>query len=349
MSAPLKDIPVSLDVPLDADGFCTTFDRTQVDEIRCFFDEFGFVVVHEVVTPEQCVATFDEFWEQHRLIGVDRERPDTWDILWEKPVAKRFSFAGIIGLWSDVSSVRQLQNRQCPEVYDAFATVLRERCLIVDHDRMGVMRPTVAVPYASGPVDRPEWRTRANWLHLDCNPHAARKGEGYVSVGSFVQKGDDRDVVDFTQTLLVQGLISLTDARETDGGFHCVPGSHRFSMEWVMEHSPLQSRDNIQVSEDDPLQSMVRAVPLRQGSLLVWNQLLFHGNHPNQSSRFRAVQYIRMLPVGTPFQPLVGLEGCDLPKEFRVSPLGKNLFGFEDWGDRQPPQAVEESGTRNTT
>jgi hypothetical protein len=320
-------------VPLEVDGFCISFLANESQQVHDFFNEYGFVVLRNVLTQEQCDATLDEFWEQHRAAGVDKDLPETWNHLWDTPTAERFSFAGIIGLMPDIKSQQQLENRQNLSVYDAFTAVLGDERLIVDHDRLGVMRPTVAVPGADGPVDHPDWRTRARWLHLDCNPHSAGTGKGYASIGSFRHNGDP---VDFTQTLLTQGLLTLTDASEKDGGFHCVPGGHRFAMEWAGIASQYRrtycTKDNIQVAEDDPLQSMVHPVPLRRGCLLVWNSLLFHGNRPNHSSRFRVVQYIRMLPFGTPYCPL--LDATDqhlLPNDFCISSLGKKLFGFTEW------------------
>eukprot|EP00928_Gymnodinium_smaydae_P039643 TRINITY_DN27037_c0_g1_i1.p1 TRINITY_DN27037_c0_g1~~TRINITY_DN27037_c0_g1_i1.p1 ORF type:complete len:409 (-),score=47.01 TRINITY_DN27037_c0_g1_i1:536-1735(-) len=316
-------------VPLDEDGFCASFLASEEKNIKAFFDHFGFVVVREVLTREQCDGTVAEFWDRHRALGAEQYRPDTWDQLWSAPCAKRFSFAGIIGLWSDMESLQQLENRQCSGVYDAFRSILGESSLIVDYDRLGVMRPTVAVPFESGPVDRPEWRTKSNWLHLDCNPHSAGEGKGYASIGSFRHTGDH---VDFTKSLLTQGLLSLTDAREADGGFHCVPCGHRLALDWARSHESCGTRDNIQVPDDDILQSMVHPVPLRKGSLLVWNSLLFHGNRPNNSSRFRVVQYLRMFPADMPYQPLLGESDRHLlPETFVVSPLGEKLFGFAKW------------------
>merc|ERR1712232_469245 len=112
--------------------------------------------------------------------------------------------------------------------------------LIVNHDRLGIMRPTVSVPYATGPKDCPKWRTRANWLHLDCNPHSAGDGNGYADIEGVIDSGS---ATDFTQALLVQGLLSLTDARVEDGGFHCVPGGHRIALEWSKLHQDLSTKD----------------------------------------------------------------------------------------------------------
>ncbi len=158
----------------------------------------------------------------------------------------------------------QLENRQNPKVFEAFSTVLQSPRLFADHDRLGMMRPTIGININGyvHPTTVPsfmcccvrstnmwcfvtltlfslslslsvcvcvlkkkkrevremaEWRTRANWLHLDCNPSA-----GYASIGGFK---DNFEPIDFDKSIIIQALITLSDARIEDGGFHCVPGT----------------------------------------------------------------------------------------------------------------------------
>lgn len=183
------------------------------------------------------------------------------------------------------------------------------------------MRPTVG----PGGVDKDEWRTLGRWLHLDCNPCT-----GLASIGGFANDGS---LIDFSTTLIIQGLLTLTDARVEDGGFHCVPGSHKFSQKWAEAHQSCATRQSMKVPESDELHRHVQKVPIRRGCLLVWTSLLFHGNHPNRSDRFRAVQYIRQISPGlTPYGPLVA-DIEEYPPEARVAmtDLGKKLFGIVPW------------------
>lgn len=70
---------------------------------------------------------------------------------------------------------------------------------------------------------------------------------------------------------------------------------------------------------------------MKKGSLLVWNSLLLHANYPNNSSNFRAVQYIRMLPISNGlYQPLFP-NLTTYPDGFYPSKLGQKLFGMENW------------------
>jgi ectoine hydroxylase-related dioxygenase (phytanoyl-CoA dioxygenase family) len=151
---------------------------------------------------------------------------------------------------------------------------------------MGVLRPT----FRNG-VEVPEWRTVDKWLHLDCNPLTNR-----ISVASV---GNAHANHDQTKQWLPQGLIALTDAREQDGGFWCVPGSHRIAHEWARAHNAQEKRgSSLLVDADDPMRQFIQKITVRAGTLLVWNNLTFHANHPNRSDRWRVVQYCRMYPVG---------------------------------------------------
>ena len=118
-----------------------------------------------------------------------------------------------------------------------------------------------------------------------------------------------------------------------------MPGSHRFTLEWAgLPASQREASDrNMTVPEADPLQTAVQQIPIRAGCLLCWNSLLLHGNHPNQSERFRAVQYIRMLPVDGehPYSPLAPDSAALYNKEFRPTELGARLFGFSPWSEAE--------------
>jgi len=176
-------------------------------------------------------------------------------------------------------------------------------------------------------VDKIEWKTIENWIHLDCNPLT-----GLCSLAGFEY---ERKKIDLENSLVVQGLITLTDAKEEDGGFHCVPGFHKYTKLWVesLKSSSVGS-ENVQVSQDDKLiHDNIQKIPMRQGSVLIWNTLLLHGNYPNNSPNFRAVQYCRMA-AHSYFRPLITDPDCY--GDIEVSPLGKKLFGLEEWVDVEP-------------
>jgi len=325
-------------IPKTDDGYVQSFDLSDPIGAQLFFDTYGFVVIHNVLSDTDISATLDEFWSKPNLV---KDNPDTWEKFFKY---QQFGRMGIVGNYSDIDSVSQLGNRQNERVYDAFRIVLQNDKLWVDHDRLGVMRPTKGIIYPGQeePQEKPGWRTLENWLHLDCNPLA-----GYASIGSFQ---DNKKDIDFTKTLIIQGLLTLTDAKEENGGFHCVPGAHKHIRTWARNPEIYKSSSNIQVPKEDPLHEKIQKIPIRKGCLLAWTSLLPHGNHPNLSSDWRAVQYIRMMPTrGTPYFPLFP-DLLNYPKNLCVSELGKKLFGLRSWDKDeivtgQESETGQESGT----
>lgn len=307
-------------VPLDSDGYAPSFLASESEALQAFFQKYGFVAVRDALSPEACEATLNEFYQRAAKFGLDRTNVKSWATFWE---TQRFGRFGIVGNFPEFS-VAQLTNRCSPGVYEAFAAVIQDRELWVDHDRLGVLAPT-----KKWLGRRAEWKTVDNWLHLDCNPLSYDGETGYASIGGFLDSGHP---IDFRQTLIIQGLLTLTDATVEDGGFHCVPGSHKLSIDWARQNQELPSSgtSSIQIPEGDPIREHIQQIPLRSGCLLAWTSLLMHGNHPNNSRNMRAVQYIRMMPKGTPYTPLED-DPTAYPSDFKITPLASKLLGFEPW------------------
>jgi hypothetical protein len=97
-------------------------------------------------------------------------------------------------------------------------------------------------------------------------------------------------------------------------GFHCVPGfTHRFKQWSIDNEKEHKSRGGlVNVPDDDPIRNEVKQIHLQKGSFLVWDSRLPHGiyfcskssfnqfylgNFPNESDRFRIVQYISFEPA----------------------------------------------------
>ncbi len=306
----------ALTAPVDANGFVTSFDIADHSAISLFFEQFGFVIIRDVLSKEDIEDTLDEFYQKFNF-----QNNNSFESLSEE----LFASLGIVGEGPDLKSRAQLNNRQNPNVHRAFATILKNNKLIVDHDRLGVMRPTFHNNH-----ENVGWRTKPNWLHLDCNPN-----NGGVSVAGFARK-KNAICVNFDQDVLVQGLIALTTAYKEDGGFHCVPGSHKFSRQWaaVNRCNTLSTTETMNVPQHDILHNKIQKIPLREGSLVVWNSLLFHGNFPNHSENCRIVQYVRFTPADSVvFGPLAPTVEC-YPSFYPITNLGKKLFGLENYKAR---------------
>ncbi len=213
-------------------------------------------------------------------------------------------------------------NRQYPRVYEAFTEILGTTKLWVSLDRANMKPP--ARP------DRPLWG-HTGMVHWD---------------------------VDTSQTPIpfaVQGVLYLRDTAENQGGFQCVPGFHNIFDEWVKT----QPADrNARFPALDGLE--VKSIPGKAGDLLIWDQMLPHGNGHNRSDKPRLAQYITMRPAEEDDEELRQMRldawrdrrpvapsesrGYRWPSDPRdwehktqspaaLTSLGRKLLGVDSWGD----------------
>jgi len=328
-------VPVPL--PKDKDGFVLSFDVADTEGIRSFFEKHGLVVVRGVLDTEACARSRDEVWDllEREVRGLDRQDPSTWE-RWAQ-----LAWGGFVGNTFPLSP-QLCANRQQPKLHAAFEAVFGRRELHVNVGRIGAMRPTRNV--AAGPVgpdgnrsnvDKPEWRTLASgqWLHWDCNPWT-----GATSSFSWALRDAMANRGYMYSNLSVQAILALGDCGENDGGFYCVPGSHKVLRAWA--HANLHEVDRVTSSEgpmqyklplDDALLQAGEKAPIREGDLLIWNTATAHCNFPNDSERMRIVQFIQMKPADDPvFGPLLQTEAL-LPPGFALTQLGRKLLGLDPW------------------
>jgi hypothetical protein len=167
-------VPPKLVAPIDVDDptYVKSFGVDQREAYTQFFEEYGFVVVRDVLTKAECQATIDDIWTyietrsftkhplQDEAHTIRQDDPRTWDNYWPSMAAE-----GIVG-GPPVFRRAPLNNRQNPKVYDVFSTVLGNKALMVNHDRYGLFRRTCN---ADGKLCYPHWKTLKN-IHLDMNP-----------------------------------------------------------------------------------------------------------------------------------------------------------------------------------
>ena len=140
----------------------------------------------------------------------------------------------------------------------------------------------------------------------------------------------------------LQGILALVDCREEDGGFHAVPGFQNFIQTWTKQNEQLcldsnQSGDptTVQIPKDDSIREHIQRMPIRKGSLLIWDSRLPHGNFPNNSNSMRIVQYLHMAPVADEsIRPFPLFARTILPSNFHLTNLGEKLYGFKSWESR---------------
>ena len=69
------------EIPKDDEGYVQSFDVENEAAIKEFFDEYGFVVVRDVFTAEECATTVDDIWEvvqEKAGKHIKREDPSSW-------------------------------------------------------------------------------------------------------------------------------------------------------------------------------------------------------------------------------------------------------------------------------
>ena len=217
-------------LPLDEDGFVQAHDLDDAAGIRSTFAELGVVVIRGAISSIDCARSVDELWSflERQCEGLDRTNPRTWD-RWPS-----LSKLGILGN-TFVLSPQFFRNRQSPCVHRAFATLFGTERLHVNIGRASAMRPTrnVRLPpdethAEEEVVDKPEWRSKAgeDWLHWDANPFTG-------ATSSFSWRVEDAHANRGYERLRTQGILALSDCGHQDGGFFCVPGSHKVVRSWA--------------------------------------------------------------------------------------------------------------------
>jgi hypothetical protein len=255
------------------------------------------VGVTGVLTKDECHATIHDTYLPE---GFDIDDVKTYDKL--DIVTNRYGVIGNDSLFTH----RLLTNRSHPNVYKAFQTLYDQKDLIVNHDRVAIMRPTDISMAWDTPYTFPG-------LHLDVDPQGFTakgydveikkylKGINYKDKGSFTAENNGKH---YTMGTRIQSVLNLLDNEEEDGGFQCVPMPD--SNEWLREWVPKQKW----TTEMEPngryffdgksfgkLGLCKTRVPCPAGTLIMFNATLPHGTMPNRSSKPRAIQFIRYSPV----------------------------------------------------
>jgi ectoine hydroxylase-related dioxygenase (phytanoyl-CoA dioxygenase family) len=90
----------------------------------------------------------------------------------------------------------------------------------------------------------------------------------------------------------LQGLIYLSDCKENEGCFHCVPGFHNEIENW-MKNLPESTNPR-----EYALQTL-QSIPIvgEAGDLIIWNQALPHCATANYGKTPRMVQYLTYFPI----------------------------------------------------
>jgi hypothetical protein len=109
-----------LTVPLDSDGFVLQFRVEDTVAAQSFFDEYGFVVLSDVLSEEERVRTINDMWSTVEKycggkLGIHRDNPASWIKHWP---------GGGPGLLGQALTPAAWENRANPRLRSCFENIV---------------------------------------------------------------------------------------------------------------------------------------------------------------------------------------------------------------------------------
>lgn len=303
------------------------------EEDRAFWNENGYIVIHDAVSRENIKAAEDAIWN---FLGM---RPDNQESWYPDPPRR--------GIMAEMYQHQALwDNRQYPRVHQAFAEVLGMEQLWVSIDRVSMSPPERTPPNDTSskqPIP----------LHWDYVLQLHGDGKPTLMEGSL-----ERPL-----PFWVQGVLYLTDTVENGGAFTSVPGFHREIEGWLEtlpQVADPRKRDEsggvflnydawletLPANDDSSVQAIIdrgtKPVPAKAGDLIIWHSSLPHGASYNTANHPRVVQYMTMFPAQENddtarnrrikvWQNGMAAEGHSMDHSAELSPLGRKLLGLDRW------------------
>jgi hypothetical protein len=160
--------------------------------------------------------------------------------------------SGMVQLFHDQS---MWDVRQTPRIHAAFAELYGTERLLVSLDRLNMNPP--ALPHD-------DYQGNIHW---------------------------DIDPLAWPEPLKCGGVLCLADTSADQGGFQCVPGSHRRVAQIVAEIPPGRPLRLPEVPAGE-----IVPIPGNAGDLIIWNVGLLHSSSRNRTDRPRVAQYVTMVP-----------------------------------------------------
>ena len=135
--------------PLDEDGYVKAFSSSQLEEAKQFFSEYGFMVIKNALSTEECEKTINDIWEYLELekwkpkesnhtYGIKRTDPNTWFVPNGWPGGLQSE--GILGN-PPVFTRQAIENRMNKLLYEIGKFFYESEEIIITHDRYGLFRP----------------------------------------------------------------------------------------------------------------------------------------------------------------------------------------------------------------
>lgn len=183
--------------------------------------------------------------------------------------------------------------RQAPRIHAAFAELYGTERLLVSLDRLNMNPP--ALPHD-------DYQGNIHW---------------------------DIDPLAWPLPLAVGGVLCLADTSADQGGFQCVPGSHRRVAQIVAEIPPGRPLRLPAVPASEIVQ-----VPGNAGDLIIWNVGVLHSSSRNRTDRPRVAQYVTMTPADSAPQQ---------DRLARIDHWRHNAPPFNEQGFVADPRGIEQA------
>lgn len=251
--------------------------------------------------------------------GFDRNDPSTWST---------YHSTGNYGLSMRGPCFHPIlvKNRYNPNLIRVLRTLVESDDMMVSHDRYTIYRAT-----GSDIPDGDKFRTGSKNVHLDLNPwwwcESSRElldglpSLTYQNEQDFIR---ENNLIVSSMGIHVQCVLNFEDNTADDGGTVVVPGFHKHIKEWcetvpILQPKKKQNQQNKQnkqnsnesisnpddcvakqplpwlnIPSTNSLLNYSQRVPMKPGSVLIWNQTVVHGTSPNNgTNRCRLAQYLK--------------------------------------------------------
>ena len=222
------------------------------EEQRYLFDTFGYLILPNILTPEQV----DE------LRGTIRQATEQFD-----PVEQQEGPLHWSRVWRDLLDLPNLS----PILEDLIGDHARR------HARERAKKPSL-----------PTFRID----HINIHTHVKKGFPGAALHGGWLGTGGCQ-FFDFREGQFYNGLLAVSfelfDTHPNDGGFACIPGSHKSNV-----RLPGTWRD---VSKE--IAKCVKRIPAKPGDAIVFTEALTHGTLPWNADEPRQTVFYKFSPHGT--------------------------------------------------
>jgi ectoine hydroxylase-related dioxygenase (phytanoyl-CoA dioxygenase family) len=272
---------------IEKNNFYTkSFNIEDKTNILLFFKEYGFVIIDDIITGDECKKTELEVFNYLNISDTKSFSNHNEDNI----VSRKPLFTPYV-----------VNNRQNKKIYNIYSMLLNYKNLLVSHDLCYFLKPTRFVKINNRIIDVGKWKTSRK-VYLDINftnkQNDILKKLNYANTKNFIYE----NFLINTNNKNINGLISITDNTENDGGISCVPGFHKYFDYWfehckqynlLEQNDKLLNYDNYIFNDDDPIKNKLVKINIKKGSILLWDQRIPYSIEPNNSSNHWLAQKIR--------------------------------------------------------